>query len=129
MMPLKQKDQNKNVQFNIKTVHFIKLLPLGTWINAVAKTDSMAPTIRAGQDIYIQRVALKTIRRGSIIAYTRSNKRSIIVHRVINKIKQANKIWFETKGDNLQCKDSYRTPQKLIIGIVSMNKATLKTPL
>lgn len=110
------------IKMGTQVVRFIKSLKLGTWVTAQSTTDSMKPSIRIGQNIHILRASYKNIRQGDIIAYTRKRKKSILVHRVLRKIKCGNKTWFETKGDNLALKDSYLTPEDFIVGIVHIKK-------
>lgn len=110
--------RDKPAQLSVRSIQFLESLPTGTEVIATAMTTSMEPTIREGQEIRIRRTRATRIKPGVIIAYTRNDKRGILVHRVIRRVTHHTKTWYITKGDNLQREDGYKTDPKNVLGIV-----------
>ena len=71
----------------------------------VELSDSMAPTINAGDLLIIKDMKNKNYQKGDIISYRYSDD-VIVTHRIKNVYKRNNNECYKTKGDN---NDSYDT--------------------
>jgi signal peptidase len=68
-------------------------------ISSYASTGSMRPVLDAGHNgIRIIPSSAENIKQGDIISFQKGN--DLIIHRVMEKGKDENGIWFITKGDN-----------------------------
>ena len=89
------------------------------WAIAVA-TGSMSPTINKGDVVIIEKTDgnFDKLKKGDVIAFRYSNV--IIVHRIINIVKNEGNIYFYTKGDfNLEV-DNFVVKKDMVIGEVSV---------
>lgn len=112
----KQRDKTKRASTSRTVYALVKRLPYGSSVIAHAKTDSMTPTIRVGQQVRITRVPVDTIRENDIIAYVRPDKKGILVHRVFEKRSTPSGVQFVTKGDRFDRCDPYTTLPRHILG-------------
>ncbi len=112
----KQRDKTNRANTSRTVYALVKRLPYGSSVIAHAKTDSMTPTIRVGQQVRITRVPVDTIRKNDIIAYVRPDKKGILVHRVIEKRIAPSGVQFVTKGDRLDRRDPYTTHPRHVLG-------------
>lgn len=81
-------------------------------------SDSMRKYLYKGDVIVIEKLSkseVKTIKKGDILIFKYDNK--IISHRVYEKIKKNNKIYFRTKGDNNNQVDNNIVKINDVIGI------------
>lgn len=82
-------------------------------------SPSMTPNINKGDAIIIEKLSnseLDELQVGNVIAYKYDKK--IVVHRIVNIEKIANKYVFNTKGDNNDDVDMYDIDEDQIVGIV-----------
>ena len=93
---------------------------------SVIASDSMKPTLERGDIVFIRRVNPETIKVGDVVAVWVPTKYRNeygypprIIHRVM-EIKEIRGVtYFETKGDNCDREDIFRTPLRDVVGIYS----------
>jgi signal peptidase I len=100
-------------------VKFISSLPIGKFVFARAKTNSMYPTITLGQVIKITRVPYQTLKVGDIIAFVKFKHKNIFVHRISRIANHRGGLTIYTKGDNSDLEDPQVITQKEIIGKIT----------
>jgi signal peptidase I len=106
-------EQNEN------TISFIKNFPEDQSFKAEAKSNSMYPIIKKGDNILIKKIVFPKIKSGDIIAFYLKNIPEIIVHRVVSVIKRNGTRELVTKGDNANGMDSWRINRSNYLGSVS----------
>lgn len=87
-------------------------------------SGSMEPNIKVGDVVIIEKLKeneLDKIKEGTILVFKESDK--VVVHRVIEVIKENNTYQFKTKGDHNDTEDNWVVDKKDVIGL-----ATLKIP-
>ncbi len=77
----------------------------------VVQTNSMEPTLKVGEVIYIKTVNIKEIKENDIVTYSMSNGK-LITHRVYKKTNE----YLITKGDRNNTVDSEKVYSKNLIG-------------
>ena len=82
----------------------------------VIQGDSMFPTLKHNQRVFIQWIETADIKKGDIVLYKKF--KHLTVHRVVNIENKNNILWFQTKGDNNQEIDNYKVYPYEIIGKV-----------
>ncbi len=84
------------------------------------KYDYTNATIDKGDVVIIEKVGDKysSINKGDIIAFKYSN--FIIVHRVINIIRDRGEYFFYTKGDNKKDNNNFVIKEDMIEGIIKL---------
>ena len=82
-------------------------------------SNSMHPAIDKGDVVIIKKVDdnYNTIKKGDVIAFKYSNV--IIIHRVINIVRDRGEYFFYTKGDNNKDNDNFVVKEKMIEGVVN----------
>ncbi len=75
---------------------------------AVVEGKSMFPVLREGDIVFAYKPPPNEIREGDVIIY--EHKGRYIIHRVIEVIKQDDRYYYVTKGDNNLFKDMYYVP-------------------
>ena len=87
------------------------------WTIAVA-TNSMKPKINKGDAVIVEKINnnYKNLKKGDVIAFKYHN--TIIVHRIINIVKDGKKNYFYTKGDNNEKEDNFMLKENMIIGVI-----------
>ena len=79
----------------------------------------MKPNINKGDVVVIEKTNnYKNIKIGDVLAYKYDN--IIIVHRVINILKENDEYYFYTKGDNNNSEDNFVIYEDMIVGIVNI---------
>ena len=88
------------------------------WAIAVG-SGSMSPKINKGDVVLIEKIDGKyqTLQKGQVIAFKYDG--IIIVHRLINIIKDEGQYYFYTKGDANAKADNYMVREDMVIGIVN----------
>lgn len=81
-------------------------------------TGSMSPTINKGDIVVIDKVenVYDNVELGDVIAFKYNNV--VIIHRVINIVKDDGERFFYTKGDANNAEDNYAIEEKDIVGII-----------
>jgi len=82
-------------------------------------SGSMSPEFFRGDVVVIDKIEnnYSLIKEGNIIAYKYGDV--VVVHRVINIVKDKNEYYFYTKGDANETADNYAVRGDMVIGIVS----------
>lgn len=82
-------------------------------------SGSMKPEIKKGDVVIIEKVSTNydSLKVGEILAYRYDNK--IIVHRIVNIVKEEDKYYFYTKGDANNEMDNITISQDMVIGVVN----------
>ncbi len=88
------------------------------WAIAVA-SGSMKPKINKGDVAIIEKVdnQYDTLRKGQVIAFKYNNV--IVVHRIVNIVKEKGDYYFYTKGDANAKMDNFPITQDKVIGVVN----------
>ncbi len=91
-------------------------------------SNSMNPKIHKGDVVIIEKVDdnFEDIKVGQVIAYKYND--IIIVHRLVEKIKQKGSYYFYTKGDANDDIDGYMITEDMIIGIVNLKVSYVGLP-
>ncbi len=82
-------------------------------------SNSMSPTYRRGDAIIYEKVNVKELKVGDILAF---QKNSIVVtHRIVEIWKQDDRYYFTTKGDNNNANDADKIGEKDVLGRVDVS--------
>ena len=94
---------------------------IGKNIPLIVVTESMDPTIKAGDLIICYKIDASDVKEGDVISFfdPEGNGSSVVTHRV-NKVEEEDgKISFRTQGDNNNIEDRMSVPAENLIGIWS----------
>ena len=85
----------------------------------IVMTGSMEPVIMSGDLIFTKTIDPNDIKAGDIISFTdpAGNGVSVVTHRVVEVINEANGLSFRTKGDANNAEDQDLVPASKILGI------------
>ena len=83
----------------------------------VGYTGSMKPTFNGGEIIYYKSLCSYKVK--DIVVFSRPDQEGLIVHRIINKFKTHDNIYYITKGDNNHLNDGL-IPQEFVVGKIVM---------
>lgn len=87
------------------------------WTVAIA-TGSMSPIIKKGDVAIVEKIDNKSnLKVGEVIAFKYHNV--IIVHRIVNIVKDREEYYFYTKGDANANQDNFTLKSNMIIGVVN----------
>ena len=83
-------------------------------------SGSMSPTINKGDIVIVEKLDgnFEDLKIGTTVAFEHSGV--VVVHRIIDIIKENNEYYFYTKGDANAMKDNYPLYENMIIGIVKV---------
>lgn len=88
----------------------------------VVLSDSMEPTIAAGDVVIVNEVPTANIDEGEIITFQRPGSETTkVTHRVIDVIHRDGNVYFRTKGDANEEPDAKLVPAENVIGVVVFN--------
>lgn len=90
---------------------------IGASHSYIILSDSMNPTVSAGDVVFIYETQPETIEEGDIITYGGRSDRPT-THRVIQVVQEDNEVAFRTKGDANEDPDRYVVPGEAVIGYV-----------
>ena len=85
----------------------------------IVLTESMEPTIKAGDLIFVKKIGATEVEVGNIITFfdPASKNSSVVTHEVIKIEQSGNKLYFYTKGENNNAEDPLPVPDQNLIGI------------
>ena len=86
----------------------------------VVTTESMEPTLRVGDLIYVKGVAPAEIKVGDIVTFKPPANYmggKLVTHRVVEVSYDANEVYFRTKGDNNPTVDPWLIKPSDVIGV------------
>ncbi len=107
----------------INSINFVKSLPQKKEIIVLADGNSMFPAIRKGDKVTIRKERFTDIEVNDIIAFHIVNRKNIIVHRVVKKIKEKKEDYLITKGDNNRGEDHWIVTRENFFGrIINIQK-------
>ena len=77
-------------------------------------TDSMQPSINAGDIVIVKNGKKDKIGQGDVITFNQNDE--VITHRVIKNITEENNVEYITKGDNNNTEDTFKVKYDDVIG-------------
>lgn len=80
-------------------------------------SGSMKPNINVGDVVIVEKKSkaeIKKLEKGQVLVY--KYKKVTVVHRIIDIVKENDKYYFYTKGDNNNTQDNYVVTEDMIIG-------------
>lgn len=84
-------------------------------------SNSMSPTYRRGDAIVYEKVDVKKLEIGDILAFRKNN--IVMTHRIVEIWRKNDKYYFATKGDNNDSVDIFKTSEDQVLGkVVSIYK-------
>lgn len=97
------------------------------WTIAVA-SDSMSPHIKKGDVVVIEKIDknFSKLKKGDVVAFKYKNV--VIVHRLINVLKEKDKYYFYTKGDANSKEDNFVIEEDDMIGEVNVKIPFIGAP-
>lgn len=83
-------------------------------------SGSMSPGIKKGDVVIVEKIDGKyeELKKGDILVYKYDN--IVVVHRIVNIIKQQNQYYFYTKGDANANIDNYTITEEMVIGTTDL---------
>lgn len=82
----------------------------------IVTTDSMQPSINAGDIVIVKNGKKDKIRQGDVITFNQNDE--VITHRVIKNITEESNVEYITKGDNNNTEDIFKVKYDDVIGKV-----------
>ena len=79
-------------------------------------TNSMSPTYRRGDAVVYEKINVKDLKVGDVLAFQTSNV--VVTHRIVQIWRQGDEYYFTTKGDNNNTEDIIRPRQENVLGKV-----------
>jgi len=96
---------------------FVLITPRFGWRIDTAVSNSMLPTLKAGDIVITQPIDPTSIKVGDIITYGSPIDGKVVTHRVV-EIRGHSRLLFQTKGDANEDPDPYAVPPENIVGKV-----------
>lgn len=95
-------------------------LPLGAEFLVKIKSGSMSPLFLVGDSVLVRKVDFSRIRRGDIVCFYQNLKKSLVIHRVIQKKHLDRKRNFRlvTRGDNAWDNDFSFVTKENFVGLI-----------
>lgn len=120
----KEKQQLKRINRIVFTIPLgIFLLLLVLLISGISKykliaiaSDSMSPTYSRGDAVIYEKVNVKDLEVGDVLAFQKNN--IVVTHRITEIWKKNGKYYFTTKGDNNDVIDDFKTVEDNALGKV-----------
>ena len=79
-------------------------------------SNSMSPVYRRGDAIIYEKINVKELKEGDILAFQKNN--IVVTHRIVEIWKQNGKYYFTTKGDNNNSIDNGKVEERNVLGRV-----------
>lgn len=80
-------------------------------------TESMEPTIMAGDSVIFKKVSYESVKVGDIVVYKSIDKGIYIIHRVVEKVVDEDEnVYFVMRGDNNPSDDDEHVTKDMLIG-------------
>lgn len=79
-------------------------------------TNSMSPTYRRGDAVVYEKINVKNLKVGDVLAFQTSNV--VVTHRIVQIWHQGDEYYFTTKGDNNNTEDIIRPREENVLGRV-----------
>jgi signal peptidase len=88
----------------------------------VVLSDSMSPTIAAGDVVLVEDAPASAIDRGDVVTYERpGTSGELVTHRVVEVASAGDSLAFRTQGDANEDPDAYSVPAAAIVGRVAFD--------
>ena len=121
----KEKQQIKRINRIVFTIPICAtLVMLIILISGISKykmiaiaSNSMSPTYRRGDAVIYEKINVKELEIGDILAFQKNN--IVVTHRIVKIWKKNDKYYFTTKGDNNNTVDSFKTGESEVLGRVT----------
>ena len=81
----------------------------------IVASDSMQPSVLAGDLVIVKQVDAEELMTGDVIAF-KENNGTVTVHRIVDMITSKGEVYFETKGDNRTTTDAALTAGESVVG-------------
>ena len=81
----------------------------------IVASDSMQPSVLAGDLVIVKQVDAEELMTGDVIAF-KENNGTVTVHRIVDMITSKGEVYFETKGDNNTTTDAALTAGENVVG-------------
>lgn len=126
--------ENQSIFRNYKNIIFVSIITLliiasvafviipvlkGETHFLIVLSGSMEPTIRRGDIVVSAKVDVSTLKEGDIITFRYTGEKNCITHRISKVLKTEYGIYFETKGDANEDKDTRLARDDEVIGKVT----------
>ena len=79
-------------------------------------SNSMSPTYRRGDAVIYEKIDVRDLEIGDILAFQKNN--IVVTHRIVKIWKQGNQYYYTTKGDNNNTEDNFKTKDTEVLGKV-----------
>lgn len=79
-------------------------------------SNSMSPVYRRGDAVIYEKINVKELKEGDILAFQKNN--IVVTHRIVEIWKQNGKYYFTTKGDNNNSIDNGKVEERNVLGRV-----------
>lgn len=109
-----------NVTLIVKSFVYPDLVPtVGGYCPLIVLTDSMLPEISSGDLIICREIAPDAVKEGDVISFfdPAGNGTSVVTHRVVEVVREGDKIQWRTRGDNNNTEDRELVPMENLVGI------------
>lgn len=80
-------------------------------------SNSMSPTYRLGDAVMYEKIDVKQLEVGDILAFQKND--TVVTHRIVKIWNQNGHYYFTTKGDNNNSNDSYKPTEEDVLGKVN----------
>ena len=79
-------------------------------------SNSMSPTYRRGDAVIYEKIDVRDLEIGDILAFQKND--IVVTHRIVKIWKQGNQYYYTTKGDNNNTEDNFKTKDTEVLGRV-----------
>lgn len=87
----------------------------------VVLSDSMSPTIDAGDVVIVEFVDPSNVEEGDVLTFERTESDTLVTHRVIDVLERDGERQFRTKGDANEDPDQSLVTSNEVVGVVSFH--------
>ncbi|GAC1323999.1 MAG: hypothetical protein NVSMB13_04720 [Mycobacteriales bacterium] len=91
------------------------------WRPLVVRSDSMAPTVRAGDLIFVRRTTAADVRVGQVTAFADYGRAGrLVTHRVVAVSEEGSRRIFTTRGDANSGTEQWSVPGRADVGVQAL---------
>ena len=89
------------------------------WRFDAVTTGSMSPTFKIGGVVIIHPITASQVTTGDVVTFRMPVGAPVLVtHRVVEQVREAGALYFQTRGDGVPENDSYLVPAQNVVGKV-----------
>lgn len=81
----------------------------------VERSDSMRPVLRAGDVLWLDRIAASEARAGDVVAFDDPERDAVVLHRV-ERVRGGDRLSFTTRGDANSASETWTIPRSGRVG-------------